>query len=416
MNLKYHRVLLGITGGIAAYKCAFLIRLLKKSGADVRCVMTESAQSFITPLTCQALSGHPVRSDLLDAVSEHGMGHIELAKWADAILIAPASANCLAKLAHGLADDLLTTLCLASQAPLFIAPAMNQAMWSHPATQSNRATLSERGVSWIPPVAGEQACGDQGVGCMASPESIMTALCVPNEAVKPSFATANASQESLLCLQGLSILISAGPTQEAIDPVRYISNRSSGKMGFALAEAFTQLGANVTLVSGPVHLSTPKGVKRVDVKTADEMATTILALAENVSMYIGAAAVADYTVQQAKAHKIKKTAFTQELVLLPTVDIIQTLSQQFGHLFLVGFAAETQKVAAYAKTKLKNKGLDMVIANQVGEDLGFDQDDNEVGIYSHHKKPCFLGPMPKVDLAQEIVRVIAWQFQEKIEA
>ncbi len=414
MTIKNKRILLGITGGIAAYKCAFLLRLLKKQGADVRCVMTESAKAFITPLTCQALSGHPVRSELFDCAAEHGMGHIELAKWADLIVIAPASANCLAKLAHGLADDLLTTLYLATKAPVFIAPAMNQAMWSHPATQANISLLTERHVRWVSPVEGEQACGDEGVGCMASPEAIISAIQMsgdlnPEEPMSPRLNHSGV-------LHGVSVLISAGPTQEAIDPVRYISNRSSGKMGFALAEALAREGAKVTLVAGPVHRNTPKGVERLDVVSADEMAETIFNLAQEVDVYIGAAAVADYTVKHSKAHKIKKAAFTQELTLFPTVDIIQTLAQRYPHLFLVGFAAETQKIAAYAKAKLKNKSLDLVVANQVGDDLGFEQDENEVCIYSRAGASFSFGPMLKIDLAEHIAEVVANHYAEKAEA
>lgn len=371
--LHGRRVLLGISGGIAAYKSAYLARLLKKAGADVRVVMTRGAEAFIAPLTFQALTGHAVRDSLLDPSAEAGMGHIELARWAEIILIAPATANLMASLAHGHADDLLTTLCLASHARLFLAPAMNQGMWSHPATQDNLERLKGYGWHIVGPDAGEQACGDVGQGRMLEPEAILEELTLTYQ------GKASSSPAS-----GLNITITAGPTREPLDPVRYLSNRSSGKMGFALAEAAQALGASVTLIAGPVNLPTPAGVQRVNVTTADDMlAAAEQSVKTGCDLFISAAAVADYKAAHYAEHKLKKQADenTLTLTLVKNPDIVATIAARIPRPMVVGFAAETQDVAHYAQAKLARKKLDMIVANQVGATEGFDQDDNAVTLY-----------------------------------
>lgn len=373
--LTGRRILLGVSGGIAAYKSAVLARLLKKAGADVRVVMTQGAKAFIAPLTFQALTGHAVRDALLDPSAEAGMGHIELARWAECIVIAPATADLMARLATGQADDLLTTLCLASPAIRAIAPAMNQGMWAHPAAQENMDRLVRHGWLQIGPDAGEQACGDVGEGRMLEPEAIVDAL---THHFQPVPAKAS----------GLKITITAGPTREALDPVRYISNRSSGKMGFALAHAARQLGAEVTLITGPVTLETPKGVSRINVTSANEM----LAAAEQAAdcdIFIASAAVADYRTAEYAPHKLKKQAGeeTLQLTLVKNPDIVATIAVRPAPPFTVGFAAETQDIERYALDKLTRKRLDMIIANQVGEQQGFDQDDNAATLFWHtHQK------------------------------
>ncbi|HJW06552.1 MAG TPA: bifunctional phosphopantothenoylcysteine decarboxylase/phosphopantothenate--cysteine ligase CoaBC [Rhodanobacter sp.] len=368
MSLAQRRILLGVSGGIAAYKSCELVRRLRDLGAEVRVVMTEGATRFVSPTTFQALSGQPVRISLWDAQAEAAMGHIELARWAERILVAPASADLLARLAHGLADDLLTTLCLASAAPLYLAPAMNQQMWAHPAVQENLATLRRHGAHMLGPAAGDQACGDVGSGRMLEPHELRDALAA-------SFG------EPLLA--GLRVLVSAGPTYEDIDPVRFIGNRSSGKMGFAVAAAAAQAGAEVSLVAGPVSLATPPGVaRRIDVRSAAQMHAAVLAAAAAADIYIGAAAVGDYRPQEVAAQKLKKRD-GDELVLrlAENPDILASLSAQTAHPFLVGFAAETHDVASYAQGKLRHKGLDMIAANQVGGGLGFEATDNALTLY-----------------------------------
>ncbi|MYL22248.1 bifunctional phosphopantothenoylcysteine decarboxylase/phosphopantothenate--cysteine ligase CoaBC [Halomonas alkaliantarctica] len=362
------RVLLGVSAGIAAYKSALIIRLLKQAGCEVRVVMTEGAQAFITPMTLQALSGEAVRTSLLDPDAEAGMGHIELARWADVVLVAPATADLIARLAHGMADDLLTTLCLASEAPKLIAPAMNQAMWRHPASQRNIALLEQDGWQPIGPDAGDQACGDVGPGRMSEPEAIVEA--VFNQ-LTPQVSPQNA----------VHVVITAGPTREPLDPVRYLSNHSSGKMGFALAAAAAASGAKVTLISGPVSLPTPKGVKRIDVESAEEMNSQAQRLAPTAALFIGCAAVADYRAESASAHKIKKRddSDTLTLTLIKNPDIIAGIAALPAgkRPFVVGFAAETQDVEHYAHDKLTRKGLDMIVANDVSvAGLGFGSDDN----------------------------------------
>ena len=392
------KVLLGISAGIAAYKSAMLARLLKQAGCEVRVVMTEGAQAFITPLTLQALTGEPVRTSLLDPEAEAGMGHIELARWADTILIAPATADLMARLAAGMADDLLTTLCLASQSRKVIAPAMNQAMWAHPATQRNAARLAEDGWRLLGPASGDQACGDVGPGRMLEPEEILAALLEPPKAPEAA---------------GLAVTITAGPTREPLDPVRYLSNHSSGKMGYALAEAAAALGARVTLISGPVSLPCPAGVERLEVETALEMHEAAQRLAPESDLFIGCAAVADYRAESAAEHKIKKVEGEEELVLrlVKNPDIIAGVAAlpAESRPLVVGFAAETRDVERYARDKLARKGLDMIVANDVSrEGLGFGSDHNAALLLwrsgDGEVDQETLDPQPKGEMAAAVIR------------
>ncbi|MEO9274346.1 bifunctional phosphopantothenoylcysteine decarboxylase/phosphopantothenate--cysteine ligase CoaBC [Marinomonas sp. 5E14-1] len=372
-DLSQKRILLGITGGIAAYKSIELIRLLTKAGADVQVVLTEGAKAFVTEMTLQAISGHPVRSTLLDPNAEAGMGHIELAKWADLIVIAPASADFMARYSQGMANDLLSTLCIATESPVLLAPAMNQAMWRHPATQDNYALLMKRGVLSVGPADGAQACGDIGPGRMSEPSDIFNAI-------SQHFNNTSIQQD----LAGQHWVITAGPTMEAIDPVRYISNHSSGKMGYALATAALARGAKVTLVSGPVQCVPPQGVNLLSVKSADDMlAACEQSMASPADVFIGAAAVADFKMKTATDQKMKKQSDTDEmqLVLVKNPDIIATLSENKRAKTMVGFAAETQNVIEYAQGKLERKGLDIIVANDVSRsDIGFNQDENQVTV------------------------------------
>ena len=362
------KIVLGITGGIAAYKCAELTRRLTENGAQVKVVMTDSAQQFITPLTMQAVSGNPVSTSLLDPAAEAAMGHIEFAKWADLILIAPASANTIARMAHGMADDLLTTLVLATPAKVAIAPAMNQQMYAHPATQQNLQKLSEYGVSIWGPASGEQACGDVGKGRMLEPNELVE-LCL--------------MREDTLLLAGKTVTITAGPTREALDPVRFISNHSSGKMGFSLARAAKALGAKVNLISGPVNLTTPSEVNRCDVESAQQMHDAAMELAVNSDVFIGCAAVADYKATTTANNKIKKQGDTMTIELSKNPDIIASVAAlEENRPFTVGFAAETNDVANYAKGKLKNKNLDMICANDVSDSsIGFNSENNAMTLF-----------------------------------
>lgn len=363
-SLAHKRILIGISGGIAAYKIPELVRRLKDLGADVRCVMTQGAHAFITPLTLQAVSGNPVHHDLLDPAAEAAMGHIELAKWADLIMIAPASASVLAQLAHGHASDLLSTLVLATTAPIYVAPAMNQQMWANPAVQANCQRLQAYGIHIVAPASGAQACGDVGAGRMPEPLEL-------RDCIVQHFA----GNHQLLA--GKSILITAGPTREAIDPVRYLSNHSSGKMGFALATAAQQLGAQVTLVSGPVQLPTPPGVTRIDVVSAQDMYEAVLAQVEQADIFIGCAAVADYRPEQIADSKIKKHQDTMHLSLVKNPDILATVAHQPNPPFTIGFAAETDDVVRYAQDKLEQKRLRLIAANDVSDtQIGFNSDDN----------------------------------------
>ncbi|SDB34836.1 phosphopantothenoylcysteine decarboxylase / phosphopantothenate--cysteine ligase [Pseudidiomarina indica] len=363
-SLAHKRILIGISGGIAAYKIPELVRRLKDLGADVRCVMTQGAHAFITPLTLQAVSGNPVHHDLLDPAAEAAMGHIELAKWADLIMIAPASASVLAQLAHGHASDLLSTLVLATTAPIYVAPAMNQQMWANPAVQANCQRLQTYGIHIVAPASGAQACGDVGAGRMPEPLEL-------RDCIVQHFA----GNHQLLASK--SILITAGPTREAIDPVRYLSNHSSGKMGFALATAAQQLGAQVTLVSGPVQLPTPPGVTRIDVVSAQDMYEAVLAQVEQADIFIGCAAVADYRPEQIADSKIKKHQDTMHLSLVKNPDILATVAHQPNPPFTIGFAAETDDVVRYAQDKLEQKRLRLIAANDVSDtQIGFNSDDN----------------------------------------
>ena len=365
-DLKGSNILLGVCGGVAAYKAAVLVRDLRQLGANVRVVMTESAQAFISPMSFHALSGEPVHCRLFDAGAVQGMGHIELARWADCMLVAPASANSIAKFAMGLADDLLSTLALASQAPLIICPAMNTHMWSHPATQDNVLRLMQRGVQFIGPDEGVQACGDQGLGRMAEVEDIVAHL---------RLGAAH------LCLQGREILITAGPTQEAIDPVRYLTNRSSGKMGYALAQAAVVAGARVTLISGPTALAKPLGVQRINVRTAQEMLQAAMANLKPGMIVIASAAVADFAPKRVATSKLKRHHETElTLTLEKNPDILASLVATGLASMLIGFAAETDDLLLNAETKRVAKQLDMIIANSVGEDRGFDSDVNQLSL------------------------------------
>ena len=371
-RLTGKRVLLGVSGGIAAYKSTMIIRLLKQAGCEVRVVMTQGAQAFITPMTLQALSGEEVRTSLLDTQAEAGMGHIELARWADVLLIAPATADLMARLAQGMADDLLTTLCLASKAPRWMEPAMNQAMWSHVATQRNLKRLTKDGWQMIGPAAGEQACGDTGFGRMSEPDVISDVIL---SHLNPPTASAWAAKDAW------HIVITAGPTREPLDPVRYLSNHSSGKMGYALAAAAVRQGARVTLISGPVGLATPDQVERIDIETASEMDAAAQRLAPQADLFIGCAAVADYRLESPATHKIKKSddSDTLSLKLIKNPDIIARVAALPASTrpLVVGFAAETRDVEHYARDKLLRKGLDMIVANDVSASgLGFGSDDN----------------------------------------
>lgn len=366
-QLTNKQIVLGISGSIAAYKGCELVRLLRDAGAQVRVVMTRAATEFVSPLTFQALSHNPVHRDLLDEKAEAAMGHIELARWADAVVIAPASANCLARLAQGRADDLLTALCLATASPLAVAPAMNQQMWQDPATQENVRLLAQRGVHMLGPAQGDQACGESGPGRMLEPPQICNQ-------VSALF------QNGLLA--GLKVVISAGPTREAIDPVRYLSNRSSGRMGFALAQAAVEAGARCILISGPVELPTPRHVQRIDVQSAQQMHDAVIEQMPDCDVFIGAAAVSDYTVAEVPDKKIKKDQQTLTLQLVRSVDILQQVATLHPQVFTMGFAAETHDVARYALQKLNRKSINMVVANDVSRnDIGFEGDDNEVTVY-----------------------------------
>lgn len=395
-NLQNQQIVLGISGGIAAYKSAELARLLIKSGAKVRVCMTKSALEFITPLTFQALTGHSVHTALFDLEAEAAMGHIELARWADMILIAPASANTLAKIAHGLSDNLLSTLCLATKAPVVIAPAMNQQMWRNTIMQKNVSLLKQSAIQVLSPASGEQACGDIGPGRMQEPQTIVEAL----------------NQESDQLLSGVNILITAGPTQEAIDPVRYISNRSSGKMGFAIASAAVQLGAEVTLISGPVNLDTPAKVRRIEVKSAQNMFDAATANLADQHIFIASAAVADYQVSKVATHKIKKKEEPVSLVLSKTPDILAEISAQHPDLFTVGFAAETENLKQYALDKLHRKNLDMIAANYVGNGQGFDVDDNALLVLWKDGEQA-LPLTSKNALAKQLMQLIGTHYQQR---
>ncbi len=388
-------IVLGVTGGIAAYKAAELLRLLMTSGAVVRVVMTKTAERFVTPLTFQALSGHPVETDLWCDQDDNGMPHIDLARWADAVVVAPASAHFLSKVVCGSADDLLSTLCLATEAPIFLAPAMNRVMWHNVATQANCAQLRQRGVTLLGPAMGDQACGETGPGRMLEPGQLRGAL-------------ADAFHQDALA--GAQVLVTAGPTRESIDPVRFVSNHSSGKMGFAMARAISEAGAKVTLVTGPVALPTPHRVHRVDVECADEMANAVMADVASNDIFISTAAVADYRPLTIATQKIKKKTQALSLALKPTVDILRRVAALPQGPFTVGFAAETEALVEHGQRKLKDKQLDMIAVNQVGlKGQGFGSDENEVLLLWADGQRHF-PLMRKEALARKITSVIAERF------
>jgi len=387
------RVLVGVSGGIAAYKTPELVRRLREYGADVRVAMTRGAREFISPLTLQAVSGHRVHDTLLDADAEAGMGHIELARWADDIVIAPATADLIARLANGIADDLLTTTVLASEARLWLAPAMNRVMWSAAAVQENVALLESRGVRMLGPDAGSQACGEEGYGRMLAPEEIARAVF---------------GQGSRLA--GKRFVVTAGPTFEALDPVRYIGNRSSGKMGFAVAAALAEQGAQVTLIAGPVNLATPPAVERIDVRSAEQMHQAVFA-ALPADGFVSVAAVADYRPAEVSEHKIKRTAEAMTVQLVPNPDIVRAVAASTPRPFTVGFAAETCNVAEHARAKLQAKGLDLIAANRVGDDCGFDTCDNALVVYSADSV-WELARDSKLNLGRRLVELIATQMKE----
>jgi len=395
-TLAQRHILLVVTGGIAAYKAPDLVRRLRDAGATVRVAMTPAATEFVRPLTFQAVSGVSVHVDLFDPGAEAAMGHIELARWADLVVVAPASADFIARLAHGLADDLPSTLCLATAAPILVAPAMNRLMWAHAATQANVAVLRARGVRFVGPDEGEQACGETGAGRMAEPPAIVAAaLCAQGGDA----------------LAGLRVLLTAGPTQEPIDPVRFITNRSSGKMGYAVAAAARDAGARVTLITGPTRLVAPAGCEVVAVTTAQDMLDAVLARVADCDIFIASAAVADYTIATPAPHKVKKAGTALTLTLTPTPDILRTVATRAGAPFTVGFAAETERLAEHARGKLTSKSLNMIAANLVGRvGTGFESDDNELSVFWKGGERQ-LGKAAKQALARDLVAIIAERYR-----
>jgi len=393
LSFSKKNILLGVTGGIAAYKSAEIIRLFKKLGADVRVVMTESAKEFITPLTLQAISGNEIHDSLLNTEAEAAMGHIELAKWADIILIAPCTAETISKITHGRADDLMGALILASKADIFIAPAMNMNMWLDDSTQQNYKTLSSRGISFIGPAEGQQACGDIGPGRMVEPKNII-------ELIRSSYKTGP--------LSGKTITITAGPTREQIDPVRFISNNSSGKMGYSLADAAIEAGASVNLVSGPVSVEADKSINLYKINSAGEMMNVVMECMDSSDIFIGCAAVSDYKPADYSENKIKKDEMPHlEIELKKNEDILKNVATNFSSSYVVGFAAETSNINNNAMQKLKSKNLDMIISNDVSDkSIGFNVDDNEVTVITCDEK-IFLKKDKKIRIAREILKIIA---------
>ncbi|RZV38913.1 MAG: bifunctional phosphopantothenoylcysteine decarboxylase/phosphopantothenate--cysteine ligase CoaBC [Chromatiales bacterium] len=390
-------IVLGITGGIAAYKAPDLVRRLKERGGDVQIVMTVSAAEFVTDTALQAVSGRPVRSNLWDKEAERAMSHIELARWADVILIAPATAEVMARIVSGGAPDLLTTICLATEAPIAVAPAMNHIMWSNPATQANRKVLEERGIHILGPGVGSQACGETGAGRMLEPDTIAAAV----------FDLGVGRGEGLLT--GKKVVVTAGPTRESIDPVRYITNRSSGKMGYAMARAAAAQGADVILISGPVSLPPPPGIEVRKVVTAAEMFDVTHECIGDADIFVAAAAVADYRPADLKKQKIKKNEESMSIDLVRCPDILASVAALDAGPFTVGFAAETEKVDDYARSKLEKKALDMIIANRVGDDCGFDSDDNSVNVLWDDGEQRF-AEASKTELAHDLVELVARRF------
>ena len=396
-KLPAMNIVLGITGGIAAYKAPDLVRRLRERGGDVQIVMTASAEEFVTGTALQAVSGRPIRSNLWDKEAEAAMSHIELARWADVVLIAPATAEVMARIVSGGAPDLLTTICLATEAPLAVAPAMNHVMWSNPATQANRKVLEERGIHILGPGVGSQACGETGAGRMLEPDTIAAAV----------FDLAVGKGEGLLT--GRKVVITAGPTREPIDPVRYITNRSSGKMGYAMARAAAAQGAEVVLISGPVNLPEPPGIEVHNVLSAQDMYDATHTFVGEADIFIAAAAVADYRPAELKEQKIKKNEESMSIDLVRCPDILASVAALAIGPFTVGFAAETEKVDYYARSKLEKKNLDMIIANRVGHDRGFDTDDNSVNVIWTDGEQRF-PEARKSELARDLVELIARRF------
>ncbi len=395
-TLAHRQIVVVVSGGIAAYKAPDLVRRLREAGAAVRVAMTRAATAFVGPLTFQAVSGAPVHVDLLDPSAEAAMGHIELARWAELVIVAPATADFLARLAHGLADDLPSTLCLATESPILVAPAMNRLMWANVATRTNVEALRSRGVHFVGPDEGGQACGEIGAGRMAEPLAITEAA---------------ARLRAHDALAGLRVLLTAGPTQEPIDPVRFITNRSSGKMGYALATAAREAGARVTLVSGPTRLAPPAGCELVAVTSAKDMLEAVLARVADCDIFIATAAVADYTVAAPATQKMKKEGAALTLTLAPTTDILRTVAARPGAPFTVGFAAETERLAEYARGKLSSKSLNMIAANLVGRaGTGFESDDNELSVFWKGGEKQ-LGKASKQALARDLVVVIAERYR-----
>ena len=393
------RVLLGVTGGIAAYKSPELVRRLVERGALVQVVMSRGAREFVGPLTFQAVSGRRVRDDLWDPAAEAAMGHIELARWADVVVVAPATAHFLGTLAGGLAGDLLSTVCLATTAPLVLAPAMNQAMWANPAVQANRALLEARGVRFVGPASGDQACGETGPGRMAEPDEIAVAL------------LEHAGRLRVQPLKGLKVVITAGPTREPIDPVRYLTNRSSGKMGFAVAAAAREAGADVVLVTGPVSLPTPADVRRMNVETAEEMYRSVHDEVGDAHIFIGCAAVSDYRPRDIAEQKIKRSAPEMDLTLVRSPDTLASVAALPRAPFTVGFAAETHDVEKHARDKLERKRIDMIAANQVGPDCGFDRETNALTVFWPGGGEVALGQGGKGSLARRLVELVAERYR-----
>ncbi len=404
-ELTHKKILLGITGGIAAYKCPELVRQLTTAGAEVKIVMRQNATQFVTPLSLQAVSGHPVYPHLLVSDNNpvgNAMEHIELARWADLILVAPATANFLAQHAHGLADDLLTTLCLAADGKLLFAPAMNQHMWNNAATQNNVSILVARGIQFAGPAEGQQACGETGPGRMLEPTELV-------QACAQLFSTGH--------LTGKTLLITAGPTREPIDPARFISNRSSGKMGYALAAAARAAGGKVILISGPVNLTPPKGITTIHIDTAENMHKAVMQHATTVDIFISAAAVADYRPVAIAPEKIKKSAANISLEMTKTKDILQDVAAQARRPFCVGFAAETENLEQNALDKLRNKGVDMLAANWIGttgdlQDTGFDSDNNALQVFTKENN-TLLRKTSKTKIAQQLIELISEKYYEK---
>lgn len=396
----YKKILLGITGGIAAYKSADLVRRLRETGAEIRVVMTKAAEQFVTPLTFHALSGYPVITDDEKTQSEFAMDHIALARWAEVILIAPATADFMAKLAHGLADNVLSTLCLASEVPVVIAPAMNQAMWQNPATQKNKNLLLQNNIHLLGPELGEQACGENGAGRMQEPSDILKNL-----------ATLSKNKTAL---KGIRFLITAGPTREAIDPVRYLSNRSSGKMGYALARVAANQGAEVILISGPTALDCPPGVERIGVTTAKEMHEAVMAQIENFHIFISTAAVADYRCEKIEKQKIKKNNETLQLSLTRNPDILSAVSHLKKPPFTVGFSAETENLRENAQKKLTQKKLNMIAANDVSDvSSGFDVDQNALLVLWKNGEKNFLS-QSKIELAENLLALVSACYKKEV--